>query len=132
MDKVFMKTRELAQALMESEQYREMQQAQERCENNKRATALVEELVEKRGKLHQAMMSPAPDPVEMKRIADEIDLIEEQLDLFDEVASLNAARESFYKLGEQVNQVLQFIVTGNMDDPTEGCNGNCAGCGGCH
>ena len=50
---------------------------------------------------------------------------------FDDVAALTDARNEFNSLIGQINQVLQFIVTGRMDDPS-GCTGDCGSCGGCH
>ena len=132
MDNVFLKTRELAQALMESDQYKRLEKAQERCSEDAAASKLVEELMEARSALRREMTSDAPDPMKMKRLSDEADAIQEQLELFDDVTELNLARDEFYNLIGQVNQVLQFIVTGNMEGPDESCTGNCAGCGGCH
>jgi len=50
----------------------------------------------------------------------------------DDIVALTEARGEFTGLINQVNQVLQFIVTGRMDDPEGGCSGSCATCGGCH
>ena len=50
--------------------------------------------------------------------------------MLDEVVALNEARNNFNGLINQINQVLQFIVTGRMDEA--GCSGDCGSCGGCH
>ena len=40
------------------------------------------------------------------------------------------ARSEFNSLIGQINQVLQFIVTGRMEE--SGCGGDCGSCSGCH
>ena len=49
----------------------------------------------------------------------------------DEVQELNRAREQFSGLVNQVNQVLRFILTGEMGDGEGDCTGNCSSCAGC-
>ncbi|MBO4322385.1 MAG: hypothetical protein J5919_05225, partial [Clostridia bacterium] len=58
------------------------------------------------------------------------DEAQERLQMMDDIAALTAARNEFNSLIGQINQVLQFIVTGKMDEPS-GCTGDCAHCGGC-
>ena len=102
MDKVFEKTRELGEALLESEAYTRMKAAEEN-----------------------------PDPAAMKRLSDEMDELNEKLQMIDDIAELTQARSEFNGLIGQINQVLQFIVTGRMDDGSE-CSGSCESCRGCH
>ena len=47
-----------------------------------------------------------------------------------DIAALTEARSEFNSLIGQINQVLQFIVTGRMDEG--GCSGSCDSCKGCH
>ena len=47
-----------------------------------------------------------------------------------ESAEAAFAQQYFTGLINQVNQVLQFIVTGRMEE--ESCGGSCSSCGGCH
>ena len=49
--------------------------------------------------------------------------------MIDDIVELNRARNEFTELINQVNQVLQFIVTGNMEEAAN-CTGSCATCGG--
>ena len=71
-----------------------------------------------------------PDPGAMKRLSDEMDEIQERLQMIDDIAELTAARSEFNGLIGQINQVLQFIVTGRMEEA--GCSGSCDSCSGCH
>ena len=131
MDAVFQKTRELGQALMEREIYLRMKEAEDKAMQNEDAARTMGEYLEKRQQLQELMQSDNPDPGAMKRISDEMDEAHDRLELMDDIVALTEAREAFNSLIAQVNQVLQFIVTGNMEQPS-GCSGNCGSCSGCH
>jgi cell fate (sporulation/competence/biofilm development) regulator YlbF (YheA/YmcA/DUF963 family) len=131
MDAVFQKTRELGQALMESEAYLNMKAAEDRAMANEEAARTMGEYLEKRQQLQALMQSENPDPGALKRISDEMDAAQERLQMIDDIAALTEARNEFNALIGQINQVLQFIVTGEMEQPS-GCSGSCATCSGCH
>jgi cell fate (sporulation/competence/biofilm development) regulator YlbF (YheA/YmcA/DUF963 family) len=132
MDAVFQKTRELGRALMESEAYLKMKAAEDKAMANEEAARAMGEFLEKRGELQAMMQSENPDPGAMKRLSDEMDEAQERLQMMDDIVALTDARNAFNALIGQINQVLQFIVTGNMQEPTGGCTGSCATCSGCH
>ena len=131
MDKIFEKTRELGQALLESEAYRNMKQAEEKAMKNEEAAALMAAYLEKRSQLQSLMESENPDPGAMKRLSDEMDADQARLQMMDDITDLTEARGAFNSLIGQINQVLQFIVTGNIEEPS-GCTGSCDSCPGCH
>ena len=131
MDAVFQKTRELGQALLESEAYLKMKAAEDRAMQNEEAARTMSEYLEKRQQLQAMVQSENPDPGALKRISDEMDAAQERLQMIDDIAALTEARNEFNALIGQINQVLQFIVTGEMEQPS-GCSGSCATCSGCH
>ena len=131
MDAVFQKTRELGQALMESEAYLKMNAAEDKAMQNEEAARAMGEYLEKRQELQSMMQSENPDPGALKRISDEMDEAQERLQMMDDIVALTEARNAFNALIGQINQVLQFIVTGEMQEPS-GCSGSCASCSGCH
>ncbi len=130
MDMVFEKTRELGQALLDSECYQRMKAAEEKAMKNEEAARLMSEMLERRGSIQEAMQQTNPDPAVLKRLSDEMDEIQEKLQMMDDIVELTQARGEFNGLINQVNQVLQFIVTGRMDDGD--CAGDCSACSGCH
>ena len=130
MDPVFEKTRELGEALLHSDTYLRMKAAEEKAMGNEEASRLVSELGERRAAIQQQMQLPAPDPVALKRLSDEMDDIQQKLQLIDDISQLSQVRDEFNGLINQINQVLQFIVTGRMEE--SGCGGNCSSCAGCH
>ena len=132
MENVFQKTRELGEALLQSDVYQKMREAEEKAMQNAEAAEMMAQYLEKRGQIQQAMEEENPDPAMMKRLSDEMDEIQEKLQLVDDIANLTAARAEFNGLIGQINQVLQFIVTGRMTEDGSDCTGSCATCGGCH
>lgn len=131
MDKVFEKTRELGEALLECETYQNMKAAEDRAMQNSEAAATMALFLEKRQALQALMQTDNPDPGAMKRLSDEMDEAQERMQMIDDVLALTQARNEFNSLIGQINQVLQFIVTGRMDEP-DGCTGSCDSCPGCH
>ena len=130
MDMIFQKTRELGEALLESEIYTKIKAAEEKAMKNEEAARLMSEMLERRSSIQEMMQQTNPDPAALKRLSDEMDDIQEQLQMMDDIVELTQARSEFNSLIGQVNQVLQFIVTGRMDSGD--CAGDCSACSGCH
>ena len=130
MDNVFKKTRELGEALLESEVYLKMKDAEDKAMANPEAAQTMAAFLEKRGELQSMMQSDNPDPGAMKRLSEEMDDLQDRLQMVDDIVALNDARNEFNSLIGQINQVLQFIVTGRMEESS--CSGDCGSCGGCH
>ena len=129
MDMIFQKTRELGQAIAESEVYKRMKEIEERALQNEEAAQTMGQYLEKRTQIQTMLSEENPDPVAMKTLSDEMDQLQERLNMIDDIVELNRARNEFTELINQVNQVLQFIVTGNMEEVAN-CTGSCATCGG--
>ena len=132
MDIIFEKTRDLGQALLESEAFARMKKAEEKAMTNMQAAELMAGYLEKRSQIQEMMEVENPDPGAMKRLSEEMDSIQEQLHMVDDIVELTSARAEFNGLIGQINQVLQFIVTGRMTDEEGGCTGSCNSCSGCH
>ena len=130
MDMIFQKTRELGEALLASEAYVKMKAAEEKAMKNEEAARLMSDMLERRSGIQEMMQQTNPDPAALKRLSDEMDDIQERLQMMDDIVELTQARSEFNSLIGQVNQVLQFIVTGRMDDGD--CAGDCSACSGCH
>lgn len=125
-DNVFAKTRELAQALIESDAYQNMKAAEDKAMKNPEAAATMAQLIEKRGQLENLIANEDFDAGEMKRLSNEMDDLQMRLQMMDDIAKMTAAREEFSSLMGQVNQVLTFVITGQMEDG--GCTGSCSSC----
>ena len=129
MDKIFEKTRELGQALLESEVYAKMKEAETKAMQNMEAAEMMASYLEKRQQIQAMMEEENPDPGAMQRLSNEMDEIQEKLQMIDDITNLTIARAEFNQVIGQINQVLQFVVTGRMEE--EGCGGDCGGCTSC-
>lgn len=133
MDMVFQKTRELGQALMECDAYQNMKAAEERAMKNPEAAETMGLFMEKRGRLETLVSGEDFDAGEMKRLSNEMDDLQQRLQMMDDIVKMTEARNEFTQLMGQVNQVLSFMITGQIDEGQGGCTGSCATCGGsCH
>ena len=132
MDNVFLKTRELGQALMESDVYQNMKQAEDKAYQNSEAADTMGKYLELRTQIQELLATENPDPAAMKSMSDEMESMQEKLNMIDDIVAMTDARNAFSGLIGQVNQVLQFIITGQITDEEDsgGCSGGCSSCGG--
>ena len=140
MSEVFVKTRELAEAIMRSEEYLAMKAAEDVALQNEEAAGIMAQYMERQQELEAIMMKNDPDVEGMNRLSGEMEALQKKLQSTPDIANLTAARNGFTNLINQVNQVLRFTITGEMDDEADdcenagqaGCTGSCASCRGCH
>jgi len=140
MSEVFIKTRELAEAIMRSEEYLKMKEAEDVAIQNEEAAAIMAQYMERQQELEAIMMKNDPDVEGMNRLSSEMEALQKKLQETPDIANLTAARNGFTNLINQVNQVLRFTITGEMGDEADdcenageaGCTGSCATCRGCH
>ena len=141
MNEVFLKTRELAEALMRSEEYIAMKAAEDVAIKNEEAAGIMAQYMERQQELEAVMMKgDSADAESMNRLSSEMEALQKKLQATPDIANLTVARTAFSNLINQVNQVLRFTITGEMGDEAEecgdagaaGCTGSCATCRGCH
>ena len=111
MDMVFEKTRELGEALQQSEAYNRMKKAEEKAMQNIEAAEMMAQYLEKRGQIQEMMEVENPDPAVMQRLSNEMDEIQERLQMIDDIVELTTARSEFNALIAQINQVAPSNVS---------------------
>ena len=95
MEKIFQKTRELGEALLESEVYQKMKAAEDKALKNAEGARLMGEYLELRGKIQEMLSTENPDPAVLKQMSDEMDSIQEKLNLIDDIVQMTQARNAF-------------------------------------
>ena len=130
MNEVFVKTQALGEALLESPEYKAMREAEEAVRNHETASSLLEQFGAHKHALETLFEQENPDADAVRLHTESMQSLQKQLNDTDVVAAMNQARRVFSQVIQQVNQVLQFIITGETE--SEGCGGNCSGCSGCH
>ena len=122
MSKVTDCARALGQAIVDSEEYKAMQITEKTAMNDPAVAAAM-------SRYHTAMSAGNAD--EIARFSQEMDDAQQTLNAMPAVDAMTTARQNFSELMNQVNHVLEFMITGEVEQ-SGGCTGNCASCGGCH
>lgn len=131
MEQVYQKTRELGEAIMNSSVYKEMKAAEDVALKNEQAARIMGEYLEHRNKLQSLMEQNAPDADQMSEESRAMEDLQAQLNQIDDLVTLSQKRNEFTNLINQVNRLLKFVITGEMDSE-DGCTGSCETCHGCH
>ncbi len=126
MNEIIEKTRELGEMIQNSEQMKNVKNAEILQENDDKAQELLKEFNLQRMNLARDMQN--------NKISRE-DAIKKNNEAFDDMISKSdsikkyiEAKKDFDNLVNQVNQILNFYITGQ--DPN--CTHDCSTCGGCH
>ena len=133
MNEVFERTRLLAEAIMESPEYKVMKAAEQSAEQNSHAAELMDRYVEKKNQITALLNEEKPDSFKIKALRKDMESLKAEFSGIDEVVALEHTRKSFNNLIAQVNQVLSMYITGKVEDPDEtpSCPGSCEGCNLC-
>lgn len=132
MNMVFDKARELGEAIAVSEEYAAMQSAEETAMANAEVAQKMSDYMEAKSNVESELAKDQADPVLIASYSQAMQSLQDELNAHELVQAMNMARQSFSQMMTQVNQVLQFVMTGQTQQPEEGCGGNCSGCSGCH
>ena len=126
MNEVLDKTRELGVLIQASEQMKNMKNAEILQANDDKAQELMKEYNLARLNLARDMQAGKISREEaVKKNNEAFDDIVERSDT---IKKYIAAKKEFDTLVNQVNQILNFYITGQ--DPN--CTHDCSTCGGCH
>ncbi len=133
MQNVMKKAQELAEAIAASDIYRNMKKLENDLQEDAQAAESVQYLAEKRQEVEDLLTSKAMDPNRLKQLNEEMIQAEEQMNSYEKVRELKAARKEFSSMMDNVNRILRLIITGEIreDDVNGSCSGNCSGCSGC-
>ena len=131
MSKVIDCARALGEAIVASEEYKRMQIAENAAASDPAVAEATGRYLELKGMLDACMREAEPDPELIARYGMEMDEVQRQMNAMPAVDEMTSARQNFSELMNQVNHVMQFIITGEVETGG-GCSGNCGECGGCH
>ena len=129
MNEVFKKTRELAEALLESDEYKAVKAAEDKAFGNKEAADTVGRYLEAKKRMEEIMSENSKDWGEVQRLTDEIDKCTKDMAQIEDLVALHAARDRFSGLINDINKVLQLIITGEANEDEGECTGSCSSCG---
>lgn len=131
MSKVTECAQALGQAIVESEEYKNMQVAEAAAMSDSAVTDAMARYLEIKQALGDLMCTEDPDAEQMAKYSQEMDEIQQQMNSMEAVEAMTSARQQFSEMMNQVNKILEFMITGEIAE-SSGCSGNCGSCGGCH
>ena len=131
MSKVTDCARALGLAIVDSDEYKAMQNTEKAAMSDPDVAKLMQKFLEIKTQLTEEMQNTDPDSDEIARLGSEMDEVQQELNNMPAVDAMTTSRQNFSDLMTQVNRVLEFIITGELASEG-GCSGNCSGCAGCH
>ena len=132
MREVMMKAQALAEAILNSEVYKNMHDLEEQVTKDEAATALISSYMEKRNDVELLLRSPEFDAEKVAAAGEELQKAEQAMDDCEIVKGMREAQQTFQEMMDNVNRILRLVITGEVEDSAAGgCTGNCASCGGC-
>ena len=131
MSKVTDCARAMGEAIVASEEYKNMQVTESAAMSDPAVADLMARYMEIKNTLGEVMCQPDADANLISKYGQEMDEIQQQLTAMPAVDAMTTARQKFSELMNQVNSVLEYIITGELPQQG-GCSGNCSGCSGCH
>ena len=126
---LFEKARLLGEALLESEEYQRLQGKQEIVNQNPEAQELFNQYNEMQKTVEMMLQQDNVDSVAMKAMSQKIEECRNELQQLPDVIEMAQAQTDFQTLMGQVNQVIRYIITGELGDAN--CTGDCSTCSSC-
>ena len=130
METVLEQARLLAEAIAESDIYQKMHQCENDAMKDAEATRAIADFVEKRQKVESLLAEGNMDHTALAEASKAMEDAEKKVNEQPKVRAMQEARGEFTQMMNNVNQILRFIITGEMED-NSGCSGSCESCGGC-
>ena len=130
MAEIFEKARELGQAIIESNEYKELKACEQAQENDEVALNLLKEYSEVRSNLAAEIQKGDVSEERIAEIREELEEAYSKMTTNDTITAYINAQRTFQSIIDQMNNIISFHITGKMPG---GCSGNCSSCGGdCH
>lgn len=129
------KARELGIALSETEEFKNMNEAQRAMELDSEIMAKLDEFNSKQSRIMEVMSGEESDPDEMSALSTQMEAIRGQLLAEEKFVKMLEAQAAFEALMKRVNRAIGVCIGAEMtedDDGTHSCGGDCSGCSGCH
>lgn len=134
MRNVMLKAQELGEAILQSDVYTRLKDAEALIGKDEAATLAVAAYMEKRDAV-QNMLSDREnlEPAKLAALGAELQAVEAAMNEQPAVQEMQSARKAFDDLMKSVNRVLELVINGSTDETPSaaGCTGSCASCSGC-
>lgn len=130
---VFDKARELGHLLSDTPEYDRLQLARTAYDNDKTIREQQELLAKMADQMDEMMESGDYDQNTLATMRQQLRRVEKEIDAHPLAVELGKAKEDFTAMMQEVNQVVHFVITGELPPtPTHSGCGGCSGCGQVH
>ena len=130
MEKVLNQAEQLAEAILESEEFIRMRLAEQAAMRDAAAAGLISEYSERRARVESLLASNDLDHKALNEAGEQLEATQKAIDDNTMLKTMREANEKFTNMMQQVNKIIKFVVTGESDE-SDGCTGSCDSCGGC-
>ena len=132
MEKVLNQAEQLAEAILDSEVYIKMRIAEQAAMRDEEAAALIAAYSERRSEVETLLASNDLDHAALAVAGEKLEAAEKAVDENMLIKVMRETNAAFSDMMQQVNKIIKYVVTGEMEQD-EGCSGSCESCGGgCH
>lgn len=132
MENVLNQAEQLAEAILESEEYIRMRLAEQAAMRDEKAAALISAYTEQRSAIETLLASNDLDHTSLAAASAKLENIQKAIDENAMLKTMRDANDEFSQMMQQVNRIIKFVITGEQEEETAGCSGSCESCGGCH
>ncbi len=127
--------REMGKMIQASEEYKRLQAAKEKNDNDTELQDLIGQFNLKRMELNNQLAKPDKDDEKLEKLNHEMRDLYQKVMTNQNMAEYEQAKNEMDMLMNQVNTILVMCVNGedpDTCDPAPSCTGSCSTCGGCH
>lgn len=132
MENVLNQAEQLAEAILESEEYIKMRIAEQAAMRDEEASGLIAEYSQCRAAVENVLAMSDLDHQVLAEAGAKLEAAEKAVDENMLIKVMRETNSVFSDMMKQVNKIIKYVVTGEMEQE-EGCSGSCSSCGGgCH
>ncbi len=127
--------REMGKMIQASEEYKRLQAAKEKNDNDAELQDLIGQFNLKRMELNNQLAKSDKDDEKLEKLNHEMRDLYQKVMTNQNMAEYEQAKNEMDMLMNQVNTILVMCVNGedpDTCDPAPSCTGSCSTCGGCH
>jgi cell fate (sporulation/competence/biofilm development) regulator YlbF (YheA/YmcA/DUF963 family) len=134
MENVLNQAEQLAEAILDSEEYIKMRISEQATMNDEEATRLIADYSQQRKVVENLLAQNDMDHSALAAAGEKLEAAQKSMEDNSKIKIMREANTAFNHMMQQVNKIIKFVVTGEQDeeDGCSGCSGSCDSCGGCH
>jgi len=140
MENVLNQAEQLAEAILESEEYIGMRLAEQAAMKDEEAMVLISAYSENRSAVESLLAKSDLDHTELAAAGAKLEAAQKAMEENSKITAMRETNDIFNDMMKQVNKIIKFVITGESDEEEgcscescgDGCEDGCGGCSGCH